>query len=215
MSTLKPLAARPDAAPPPLACGCAPGQRGDAPAFAGASEAPYWLCSRAAPMARRVLPSLFDRLRARPAQRAPSLREQREQLRACVLRDLQALLDAANHEHLLQLPRDHGAAASCWNYGACVPAGAFVAADTRQRIERGIREAIVRFEPRIDAGSLSVRALQDSSDRPRHNLLRFAIDGFIRDLPQALAFSVQSTIDLETRHVQLHEQAVGASVRKP
>ncbi len=173
----------------------------DAP---GQQQAPHWLGSQTAPpSARRVLPSLFDRLCAPPRRPAPSLREQREQLRACVLRDLQSLLNTPNHEHLLDPLADVAAAGSCWNYGAWAPAGVFLGRDTWQRIAAGIRRAIERFEPRIVAGSLNVLPLQDPPGRPRHNLLRFAIDGLIHDLPQALAFRVQSTLDLETRHLRL------------
>lgn len=181
----------------------------------GTQQAPYWLGSRAAPALRRVLPSLFDRLCAAPGGRAASPREQRDQLRACVLRDLQALLNSANHEHLLEPHHERGAATSCWNYGTSVPAGMFLGGDTWQRIDQGIRQAIVRFEPRIIARSLKVVPRHDAEGQPRQNLLCFAIDGLIHDLPHALAFSVQSTIDLETRHVRFHLQPEAGGTGAP
>lgn len=169
----------------------------------GAHDAPAWLPPGASPSTRHVLPSLFDRLCAQAPGVVQSVRGQRDRLRACVLRDLQALLNTANHEHLLDPLRHDAVRRSCWNYGAGPLAGVFVGGGTWQRIESAIRAAIERFEPRIDAASLRVMPLDDRAPTPRHNVLRFAIEGRIHDLPQAVAFSVHSTLDLETRHVHL------------
>ncbi len=152
------------------------------------------------PRTRRSLPSLFDRL-CTDAVDLRSAAVRREAWRALVLRDLQLLLNTANHESLLD-PRRHAALrASCWNFGLDGTAGDFMGPAAWVRVEAGIRAAVERFEPRIDAASLQVLPLHELRSRPRHNVLHFEIRGRIHDPPQDQGFAVRSRLDLETRQV--------------
>ena len=149
----------------------------------------------------RSQPSLFERFCA--AASAPvSPRAQRETLRDLVLRDLGALFNSTNHEHLLDPTHFGPVLESCWNFGLRSISGTFDGPKAWEDIEQAIRAAIERFEPRILPGSVEVTALRQP-DFARHNVLNFQIRGLIRDLPQALPFVARSSIDLETRRVWL------------
>lgn len=152
------------------------------------------------PTALPPLPSLFDRFGGEPP--APrSLSARRDRLRELVLRDLGALLNACNDEHRLDPLADAAALASCCNFGIGALAGSFADRQRWIRLELAIRQAVARFEPRIVAESVQ---LQPPGAAPaRDHVLRFAMSGVIRDLPQDLEFAVRSAVDLETRHWRL------------
>lgn len=148
----------------------------------------------------RMRPGLFERFCAVDAAAPTSARAEREALRALVLRDLSALFNSTNHEHLLDPTRFGVVLESCWNFGLRSISGSFDGPKAWEEIEQALRAAIERFEPRIQKGSVELTVLHDAGIA-RHNLLSFQIRGLIRDLPQALPFVVRSALDLETRRV--------------
>ncbi len=150
----------------------------------------------------RSQPSLFERFCLVGAAAPVCARSQREALRELVLRDLGALFNSTNHEHLLDPTHFRPVLESCWNFGLRSISGTFDGPKAWEDIEQAIRAAIERFEPRILPGSVEVTALRQP-DFARHNVLNFQIRGLIRDLPQALPFVARSSIDLETRRVWL------------
>lgn len=151
---------------------------------------------------QRSQPSLFERFCLDGATPPACARSQREALRELVLRDLGALFNSTNHEHLLDPTQFGPVLGSCWNFGLRSISGTFDGPKAWTDIEQAIRAAIERFEPRILPGSVEVTALRQP-DFARHNVLNFQIRGLIRDLPQALPFVARSAIDLETRRVWL------------
>lgn len=155
---------------------------------------------REARLGPRTRPSLFERFCAADAAAPTSARAEREALRALVLRDLSALFNSTNHEHLLDPTRFGAVLESCWNFGLRSISGSFDGPKAWDEIEQSLRAAIDRFEPRIQRGSVEL-TVQHDAGVARHNMLSFQIRGLIRDLPQALPFVVRSALDLETRRV--------------
>lgn len=162
----------------------------------------------------RLQPALLDRLTdSAPHQRAEAPDAQAidgERLRAAVLRDLAWLLNTANAEDgHVDWSAFEAARASVVNYGMRPLAGRQMAGLERTEIEASIRDAILRFEPRILADSVEVRNLSEpatrrGADAQRQNVLAFEIKGMLWRSPYPVELVLRSDVDLETGAVSLH-----------
>jgi type VI secretion system protein ImpF len=151
----------------------------------------------------RLQPSLLDRLTdTAPEQKRESLDQQAltmQQLRQAVLRDLAWLLNTTNlaaiDDDVANLPR---AAASAVNFG--VPGFTGLIAGSRKAavLENAIADAIRRYEPRIRADTLRVRARDSREDSPVPKLV-FDIQGELWAQPLPEQLFLESSIDLDTR----------------
>jgi type VI secretion system protein ImpF len=118
--------------------------------------------------ARGARASLLDRLtQERPASAGM------HSLRRSVLRDLAWLLNSTSLESTQNLDGFERVRRSVVNYG--LPALAGSGAVDPVHIERHIREAIVRFEPRIAADSVEVRCVAPSPGDPSTTTLAIQI----------------------------------------
>jgi type VI secretion system protein ImpF len=149
-----------------------------------------------------LLPTLIDRLRDDAPRRnheAPGeFTVSRTQMREIIQRDLTYLLNCISIEDRIDRLRHPCAAASTVNFGVPPLAGAYIASQRWEEIERAIRRTILHFEPRLMADSLSVTRLSKLESARLPNNLTFEIHGMIRMEPYPLEFMVQSTLDLET-----------------
>jgi type VI secretion system protein ImpF len=75
-------------------------------------------------------------------------------------------------------------------------------------VERAIRDAILRFEPRILARSLSVRAATDA-DAMGPNAVSFRIEGDLWSQPMPEHLFVKTEIDLETGQCSVEDRLHG------
>ncbi|NPT38354.1 type VI secretion system baseplate subunit TssE [Paraburkholderia xenovorans] len=107
-----------------------------------------------------LLPTLFDRLRDDAPHRQTEVPGEyavtRTQLRDIIQRDLAYLLNATNLGDLIDPQRYPLVAASTVNFGVPPLAGAFMASRKWADIEKTIKDAIGRFEPRLITTSESV-----------------------------------------------------------
>lgn len=167
----------------------------------------------------RLQPALLDRLtddapherkEAHDAQAIDS-----ERLRAAVLRDLAWLLNTANAEDgRVDWSAFEAARTSVVNYGMRPLAGQQMAGLGRTEIERAIRDAILRFEPRLIPDSVEVRNLSEpatsrGADAQRQNVLAFEIRAMLWRSPYPVELVVRSDVDLETGAVSLQSLASG------
>lgn len=156
-----------------------------------------------------LLPTLFDRLRDDAPHRQTEVPGEyavtRTQLRDIIQRDLAYLLNATNLGDLIDPQRYPLVAASTVNFGVPPLAGAFMASRKWADIEKTIKDAIGRFEPRLIPESLRVVPRSDSDRQGRHSQVAFDIHGMVRMEPYPLEFMVQSSLDLESSrlHVDL------------
>ncbi|NML24763.1 type VI secretion system baseplate subunit TssE [Zoogloea dura] len=158
----------------------------------------------------RLQPSLLDRLTdddpgsvQEPVERRVL---SRTQMRAAVLRDLTSLLNCTrltDKEDLLAAETHAGN--SVLNYGVPSFSGETAASIEISDIERAVRDAIVRFEPRILPDSLVVTAIHDDSMLDWHNLVSLRISGLMWAQPVPLELLIRTTMDLETGQVELSE----------
>jgi type VI secretion system protein ImpF len=87
---------------------------------------------------------------------------------------------------------------SVLNFGIPPVAGRYLSEVRWDDIEKNIRKAVLRFEPRIIPDSLSVVPPVDIGKQRTGNTLRFLIQGMIHMDPHPLEFVMQSYLDLET-----------------
>jgi type VI secretion system protein ImpF len=168
-------------------------------------------------MRNRLQPSLLDRL----TDDAPTERTESEdrrvmsktQLRQAVLRDLSAIFNAVQ-------PLGDAAsgaapvAASVLNFGLPPLAGQLASRLDVGMLERLIRAAIVRFEPRILADTLTVRAVDGGAVLDTHNVIEFEIRGHLWSQPIPLEILLRTQMDLEAGQVDVRDAAAAPPARR-
>jgi type VI secretion system protein ImpF len=166
----------------------------------------------------RLQPSLLDRLTdADPASTREALEARvlnRNQLRAAVLRDLTWLFNTTSEEpDPLSPDRDRvalwreltEAARSVVNFGIPAMSGRSVTRLEFPLIEQGVRQAIVRFEPRIDPKTLKVEISNDPSEGLRPASLRMVIRGQMWNQPVPLELLLSADVDVDTGQASVRD----------
>ena len=153
------------------------------------------------PAAReRLQPSLLDRLTDDERERATESRDRRvlsmRRLRECVLRDLTWLLNTSSLDQTEDLAGFPEVARSTLNYGLRDVAGTTISKAGLAELEREVKQAILRFEPRILARTLQVRAVA-GEEMSRH-ALSFEIEGELWAEPVPLRMLLKTELDVET-----------------
>jgi type VI secretion system protein ImpF len=161
----------------------------------------------------RLQPALLDRL----TDDNPEDRKEAEthrvmskvQLRQAVLRDLGALFNSVQ-----PLPAVADAypmlAESVLNFGLPPLSGQLASKLDVSVLEAAIRQAIVRFEPRILADTLQVSAQESSSVLDTHNVIEFEIRGHLWSQPVPLEILLRTQLDLEAGQVEVRDMAAAA-----
>ncbi|ACR30646.1 type VI secretion system baseplate subunit TssE [Burkholderia glumae] len=158
------------------------------------------------------MPSLLDRLLddapGRPSERPEDYAPDAKGMLAIIRRDLGLLLNTTNFEDEPDVMRHPAVAASVVNYGLPALSGGYLPHRNWEDVERRIRTAIVRFEPRLIPESLRLRPLHDT-DPVRYNCLAFEIEALVHWSPYPLELRIQSALDMERNQVTF-EQATHA-----
>ncbi len=156
----------------------------------------------------RLQPTLLDRLTdLEPGSRveADDTRVMnRAQIREAILRDLSWLLNAVKPMPQMAERYPH-ADDSVLNYGLPPMSGHLASRIDVQLLERTIKQAIVRFEPRVMADSLEVKAVEMSSVLDTHNVIEFEIRGFMWAQPVPLELLLRTQVDLEAGQIQVRD----------
>lgn len=158
-------------------------------------------------------PFLLDRLTNHRSDIAPGLdvrhAPSNTQLRNAILRDLGWLLNSTNLEATDNLDAYSHVRRSVVNFGARAFAGARLREINPTAVGSAIREAIVLFEPRIQAESLEVRCVPASSSVSRHNALSLEISGQLSANQPPEAFHWHLELDLESGRFTLRSHRIG------
>lgn len=162
----------------------------------------------------RLQPVLLDRL----TDNAPHSQVEADdarvmnkaQIREAVLRDLSWLLNSVQ-----PLGKDLAAlypqaADSVLNYGLPAMSGQLASKVDVSLLERTIKQAILRFEPRVMEDSLEVKALEASSVLDTHNVIEFEIHGFMWAQPVPLELLLRTQVDLEAGQVEVRDMNTSA-----
>ena len=102
-------------------------------------------------------------------------------------------------------------AASVLNYGMPSLSGQLASKLDIVQLEKMIRQAIIRFEPRILPETLVVRALEFSSVLDTHNVIEFDIRGHLWAQPVPLEVLLRTQLDLEAGLVNVRDLATAVS----
>jgi type VI secretion system protein ImpF len=164
----------------------------------------------------RLQPALLDRLIDEAPQSSLEADDRRvmskSQLRQAVLRDLGWLLNAVQPLGR-QADAYPGVAGSVLNFGLPALSGQQASKVDISLLERTIRQAILRFEPRVLADSLQVRALEPDSVLESHNMIEFEIRGHLWAQPVPLEILLRTQLDLEAGEVEVRDAAGQAPAR--
>jgi type VI secretion system protein ImpF len=156
----------------------------------------------------RLQPSLLDRLSDDEPAKAVEPRERRvlslRTLREGVLRDLAWLLNTTN---LMSLSAIDGGklphlANSVINFGVPDISGNSIASLNVSKLERGIRQAIWDFEPRLIRSTVTVSAMAGGIE---HNKLIFEIEADLWAQPYPERLYLKTELDLERGAMLLAE----------
>jgi type VI secretion system protein ImpF len=159
----------------------------------------------------RLQPSLLDRLTDhQPGVQQEALADRvlnKKQLREAVLRDLSWLFNSTMQEPPIITPdverqrmwaEAPEARDSVLNFGIPSLSGITVSYLEFPRLEQAIRQAIVRFEPRIDPKTLEVKISNDLATGLKPTSLRLVIKGQMWNQPVPLELLLSADVDVDT-----------------
>jgi type VI secretion system protein ImpF len=160
--------------------------------------------------AREALqPALLDRLTDHEPGRKVEGREQRvisrAQLRACVLRDLSWLFNTTNLSGEVDFAAYPLVEQSTLNYGLVPLSGSLISSLDLGELDQILKQAILRFEPRILPHTLSVRSVAPKEPLTHHNVLSFEITGSLWGQPYPLELLLKTDMDLESGEIRIAE----------
>lgn len=152
-----------------------------------------------------LVPTLLERLRddepGRRTEAESTCLVSRSRMREIIKDALTTLFNTTNLEN--DIPSRHTEAlSSVLNYGIPPLAGSYHSDMHWQEVERMLRRAILRFEPRIIPESLRILPPQAGEEQRTGNTLRFAIHAMVYMEPYPLPFTLMSDVDLETSSVE-------------
>ncbi len=159
----------------------------------------------------RLQPSLLDRLTDNdPSASRESLDARvlsKNQLRSAVLRDLSWLFNTTCQEPPMR-SRDREtrqmwqsapeARKSVLNYGMPPLSGETMVVMDFPWLEQEIREAIIRFEPRVDPSTLAVSVTDERMTGKQPTMLRLVIRGQMWNQPVPLELLLSADVDVDT-----------------
>lgn len=156
----------------------------------------------------RLQPCLLDRLTDDEPDKGVESRDKRvftlRQVREAVLRDLSWLLNTAQRFTGDAVATTPNVASSVVNFGVPDVCGATLSGLSLPAVERAVAEAVLRFEPRIMAASLVVRAVADADSMGRTALV-FEIGGDLWAQPIPEPLHLRTTVDLESGQCSVQE----------
>ena len=161
----------------------------------------------------RLQPGLLDRLSDDEPDNSTESRERRilslRTLREGVLRDLAWLLNTTNLLSVIATDNLPHVATSVLNYGVPVMSGNALTSLNISKLERGIRQAIWDFEPRLIRSTVSVKARMVEGER---HLLTFDIEADLWAQPYPERLYLKTELDIE-RGAALLSEMNGRSVK--
>jgi type VI secretion system protein ImpF len=127
-----------------------------------------------------------------------------QKLRAAVLRDLAWLLSTGQLETTDDLERYPEVARSVLNFGMPDITGLSISGVDTAGLEKAVRDAIIKFEPRISANTVRVTVAKDDRLMSRNSLV-FNIEGQLWAEPTPMALYLKTELDLETGDVSVKD----------
>jgi len=156
----------------------------------------------------RLQPCLLDRLTDDDPSNEREARDERvinmRRYRQAVFRDLSWLLNTSAHVAADGLEDFEEVPSSVLNFGVRDITGMTTSGFEADELQSQILDAIRRFEPRIQAGSFSVKVRADPSAM-HQRAVSFEIKGDLWAQPTPESLYIRTEIDLETGNYQLKQ----------
>jgi type VI secretion system lysozyme-like protein len=127
-----------------------------------------------------------------------------KEIRECVKRDLDGLLNARNYSPQEELDEYPEIKTSVLNYGLPDFTGKTSSGDDIREQENLLKQSILSFEPRIIRKTLRVRLLADKSTFD-HNALSFEIEGELYAEPVPIHLHLRTQLELENGDMLVQE----------
>jgi type VI secretion system protein ImpF len=160
---------------------------------------------------QRLQPALLDRLSDDEPEKKVESREQRaisiSKLRNAILRDLSWLLNATHLAATEDLSEYELVPTSVLNFGLPSLAGSSLAELGPAKVRDAIKEAILRYEPRLLPSSVQVTLTQGSFNDDTHNTIALEIDAQLWCQPLPLQMYMKTELDLELGSARVIEQS--------
>lgn len=125
------------------------------------------------------------------------------EMRKLVHRDIIAILNHSNIEYKLDEKRTPEVGGSVLNYGFSPMIGSHADARDWLKIERSIRNAIFRFEPRVIPEALVIKPMTSKNSPFQHGMVSFEIRGLIFWQPHPIDICFKGTYDIEIERMSL------------
>lgn len=156
----------------------------------------------------KLQPSLLDRLTDMDPESKIESRDRRvlsmQRLREAVLRDLAWLLNTGNLETTEDLEAYPEVRSSVLNFGMPDVTGRSLSGTDAVALEKAVKKAVLKFEPRIAAPSLRVTITKDVTAMGRNSMV-FLIEGRLWAEPTPIMLYLKTEVDLETGDVAVSE----------
>lgn len=156
---------------------------------------------------RQFLPTLLERLQddepKKSVERYDEFFFDSRMMRSIIQKDIAAMLNNTNIEDRLDEHLHKMVADSVVNYGVSAMVGNHASQYKWHAIEKNIRTAILRFEPRIIPETLVVRSLLSEEHPTKNGVILFEIRGLIYWSPRPIDLCFQGHYDVETSHAAL------------
>ena len=154
-------------------------------------------------LSNQLLPSLLDRLTDQEPKRRKEIKQDYvfnlPQYRQAVLRDVLALLNTtclqSNDLDVLLAPNLE---TSVLNYGIRAFSGNNFADIEWQQVEQVIKQALINYEPRLEASSIAVKVIIDNEAELLNHRLIIEIKGDLKLNPYPQEFLLRTSMDIET-----------------
>lgn len=175
--------------------------------------------SRPANLQDRLQPALLDRL-TDDAPAVPTEGEERRYLsrgalRQAVLRDLTWLFNTTQPLPAPEAVAHPEAARSVLNFGLPPLAGHTASRIDVGQLEKAIRAAILRYEPRLAPEALKVRAIESEDLLGTHNVIEFEIRGQLWGQPVPLEMLLRTQLDLEAGQARVRDLLAASVPQRP
>ncbi|WP_241627461.1 type VI secretion system baseplate subunit TssE [Rosenbergiella epipactidis] len=118
-------------------------------------------------------------------------------MRALIQENIADILNTVNNERAVNNGRYLYSAASVVNFGIASMVGEYSMAQGWRQLEQQIREAIIRFEPRIAADTLVISLLGDIQSPARNGIVHFEIRALVQLSAYSFGLSLNAHYDLE------------------
>lgn len=153
------------------------------------------------------LPCLLDRLLDDEPKRADEpwdkFHYDQRKMKALILKNISEVLNNANIEPQLDAFKHSAVATSVINYGISPQAGSYSNTHNWTRLEQLIRDALIRFEPRLIPESIIVSLNGERLSPVNQGIISFNIQALVAWFPQPFDLSLGARYEVETESMNL------------